>query len=125
MAKIIELPRLSDTMQEGAIARWLVQPGDKVKRGQIIAEVETDKATMEFESFESGTVLELVAGEGETLAVGAPIAVLGKPGEDAKAALAAHTPAAGPADGADAHAPAAASPAPAAEPGGVPAAPSS
>ena len=107
MAIIVELPRLSDTMQEGVIAKWHVGEGDKVKRGQVIAEIETDKATMEFESFDAGTVLKLVAPEGETLELGAPIAVLGKPGEDFAAALSGHkgggggngqsaTPAAGP-----------------------------
>jgi len=82
MATVVELPRLSDTMEEGVIARWRIKVGDKVKRGQVIAEIETDKATMEFESFDSGTVLKLVAGEGETLPIGAPIAVFGAPGED-------------------------------------------
>jgi len=88
MAKVVELPRLSDTMEEGVIAKWHVAVGDTVKRGQVIAEIETDKATMEFESFDAGVVLELLAPEGETLAIGTPIAVLGKAGEDAKAALA-------------------------------------
>jgi pyruvate dehydrogenase E2 component (dihydrolipoamide acetyltransferase) len=87
MATIVELPRLSDTMEEGVIAKWHVSEGDKVKRGQVIAEIETDKATMEFESFDAGTVLKLVAPEGETLPLGAPIAVLGKPGEDAESLL--------------------------------------
>jgi pyruvate dehydrogenase E2 component (dihydrolipoamide acetyltransferase) len=81
MATVVQLPRLSDTMEEGVIAKWRIQVGDKVKRGQVIAEIETDKATMEFESFDAGTVLRLVAPEGETLPVGAPIAVLGQPGE--------------------------------------------
>ena len=90
MAKIVELPRLSDTMEEGVIAKWHVAVGDKVKRGQLIAEVETDKATMEFESFDAGVVLKLVAPEGEAMAIGTPIAVLGKEGEDADAALAQH-----------------------------------
>jgi pyruvate dehydrogenase E2 component (dihydrolipoamide acetyltransferase) len=89
MAKVVELPRLSDTMEEGAIAKWHVAVGDTVKRGQLIADIETDKATMEFESFDAGVVLELLAPEGETLAIGTPIAVLGKAGEDPKAALAA------------------------------------
>ena len=93
MPVVVELPRLSDTMEEGVVAKWLVKEGDKVKRGQVIAEIETDKATMEFESFDAGTVLKIVAGEGETLALGAPIAVLGKAGEDPSAALAAATPA--------------------------------
>lgn len=87
MAKVVELPRLSDTMEEGVIAKWHVAVGDTVKRGQVIAEIETDKATMEFESFDAGVVLELLAPEGETLAIGTPIAVLGKAGEDPKAAL--------------------------------------
>jgi pyruvate dehydrogenase E2 component (dihydrolipoamide acetyltransferase) len=87
MAKVVELPRLSDTMQEGAIAKWRVKLGDKVKRGQVIAEIETDKATMEFEAFDSGIVLKLVAAEGDTLPLGAPIAVLGQEGEDPEAAL--------------------------------------
>jgi pyruvate dehydrogenase E2 component (dihydrolipoamide acetyltransferase) len=87
MATVVELPRLSDTMEEGVVAKWRVAVGDKVKRGQIIAEIETDKATMEFESFDSGYVLALVAEEGEALPLGAPIAVLGDQGEDPKSAL--------------------------------------
>ncbi|MEX1363806.1 MAG: dihydrolipoamide acetyltransferase family protein, partial [Nannocystaceae bacterium] len=90
MAKIVELPRLSDTMEEGVIATWHIAEGDKVKRGQLIAEIETDKATMEFESFDSGVVLKIVVPEGEVMPIGSPIAVLGKPGEDVEAALAAH-----------------------------------
>lgn len=90
MAVIVELPRLTDTMEEGTIAQWHVAVGDKVKRGQLIAEIETDKATMDFESFDAGIVLKLVANEGDTAALGAPIAVLGKEGEDADAVLAAH-----------------------------------
>ncbi|MEM9461518.1 MAG: dihydrolipoamide acetyltransferase family protein [Myxococcota bacterium] len=90
MAKIVELPRLSDTMEEGVIAKWHIAEGDKVKRGQLIAEIETDKATMEFESFDPGIVLAIVAPEGEVFPIGTPIAVLGKPGEDVQAALAAH-----------------------------------
>ncbi|MCH9680162.1 MAG: 2-oxo acid dehydrogenase subunit E2 [Deltaproteobacteria bacterium] len=104
MAKIVELPRLSDTMEEGVIATWHVALGDKVKRGQLIAEIETDKATMEFESFDAGIVLRLVAAEGDALPIGAAIAVLGKPGEDIDAALAAHGGAGG--GGADATPPA-------------------
>ncbi|MBL9048332.1 MAG: biotin/lipoyl-binding protein, partial [Tabrizicola sp.] len=86
MATVVELPRLSDTMEEGVIAKWRVQVGDKVKRGQVIADIETDKATMEFESFDSGVVLKLIAAEGDTLPLGAPIAVLGAPGENPDAA---------------------------------------
>ncbi len=86
MATVVELPRLSDTMEEGVIAKWRIKVGDKVKRGQVIAEIETDKATMEFESFDAGTVLKLIANEGDTLPLGAPIAVFGQPGEDPDAA---------------------------------------
>ncbi|MBZ5715241.1 2-oxo acid dehydrogenase subunit E2 [Nannocystis pusilla] len=83
---MVTLPRLSDTMEEGVIAKWRIKVGDKVKRGQVIADIETDKATMEFESFDAGTVLKLVAPEGEAMPVGAPIAVFGQPGEDPDAA---------------------------------------
>ncbi len=88
MAIVVELPRLSDTMEEGVVAKWRVAIGDKVKRGQVIAEIETDKATMEFESFDAGYVLAFVADEGEPLPIGSPIAVLGKQGEDPAPALA-------------------------------------
>jgi pyruvate dehydrogenase E2 component (dihydrolipoamide acetyltransferase) len=83
-------------MEEGVVAEWRVAVGDKVKRGQVIADIETDKATMEFESFDKGTVLALVAEPGTTLPIGAPIAVLGKPGEDPAPALAAFEAEAGP-----------------------------
>ncbi|HEY8376610.1 MAG TPA: dihydrolipoamide acetyltransferase family protein [Nannocystis sp.] len=85
---MVTLPRLSDTMEEGVIAKWRIKVGDKVKRGQVIAEIETDKATMEYESFDAGTVLKLVAPEGEAMPVGAPIAVFGQPGEDPDAVAA-------------------------------------
>ncbi len=88
MAIVVELPRLSDTMEEGVVAKWRVAVGDKVKRGQVLAEIETDKATMEFESFDSGVVLALVAAEGQTLKLGEPIAVLGEQGEDPSSVLA-------------------------------------
>lgn len=108
MAIVVELPRLSDTMEEGVVANWRIALGDKVKRGQVIAEIETDKATMEFESFDSGYVLLLVAEEGETLPLGAPIAVLGKKGEDPQEALAAFGGGSGGGDAAPAPAPEAA-----------------
>src|SRR5689334_3023230 len=98
MATTVTLPRLSDTMEEGVIAKWRIKVGDKVKRGQVIADIETDKATMEFESFDAGTVLKLVAGEGEALPVGAPIAVFGQPGENPDAAAPASKPADKPAE---------------------------
>ena len=69
MAQVINMPRLSDTMEEGIVAKWLVNIGDEVKEGDIIAEIETDKATMEFESFYEGTLLHIGINEGETAAV--------------------------------------------------------
>ena len=59
MAEVIKMPRLSDTMEEGVVAKWIKQKGDKVEEGDILAEIETDKATMEFESFYSGTLLHI------------------------------------------------------------------
>ena len=76
----ITMPRLSDSMEEGTILKWLVSEGDEVKRGQPIAEIETDKANMTYESDTEGTVSELVAGEGDTLAVGEVIARIGENG---------------------------------------------
>ncbi|HMO27649.1 MAG TPA: E3 binding domain-containing protein, partial [Tepidisphaeraceae bacterium] len=72
----ITMPQLSDTMTEGTLVKWLKKEGDKVKAGEIIAEVETDKATMEMESFEGGTIAVIVAKEGDKVGVGNPIAVL-------------------------------------------------
>jgi pyruvate dehydrogenase E2 component (dihydrolipoamide acetyltransferase) len=74
----ITMPRLSDSMEEGTILKWLVSEGDEVKRGQPIAEIETDKANMTYEADTDGTVSELVAGEGDTLAVGEVIARIGE-----------------------------------------------
>lgn len=74
-------------MSEGVVASWLVKVGDKIKSGDIIAEVETDKATMEFENFDEGTVLALVAEPGKAIAIGAPMMVIGNPGEDYSALL--------------------------------------
>lgn len=72
----IVMPKLSDTMDEGTVLRWLVQPGDKVRPGDVIAEVETDKATMDLEVYDTGTVDRVLIQEGETATVGTPIAVL-------------------------------------------------
>jgi pyruvate dehydrogenase E2 component (dihydrolipoamide acetyltransferase) len=103
----ITMPKLSDTMAEGTILKWRVGQGDRVRRGEIIAEVETDKAAMEMEAFEEGTVAELRVEEGEAVPVGTVIAVLAAAGEPvAVAAPAAPVKAAAP--------PAAAPPAPAA-----------
>ncbi|MEX0844262.1 MAG: dihydrolipoamide acetyltransferase family protein, partial [Balneolaceae bacterium] len=82
MAIKIEMPKLSDTMEEGVIAAWNVKEGDKVEAGDIIAEVETDKATMEVEAFDEGTVLKILVGEGDAVPLGGLMAVLGEEGED-------------------------------------------
>ena len=82
MAIKIEMPKLSDTMEEGVIASWNVSEGDKVEAGDIIAEVETDKATMEVEAFDEGTVLKILVSEGDAVPLGGLMAVLGEEGED-------------------------------------------
>ncbi len=82
MATKITMPRLSDTMTEGTVATWLKKVGDKVSEGDILAEIETDKATMEFESFNAGTLLYIGIKEGETAAVDSLLAIIGKEGED-------------------------------------------
>ena len=82
MATVINMPRLSDTMTEGTVATWLKKVGDKISEGDILAEIETDKATMEFESFNSGTLLHIGIQEGETAAVDSLLAIIGKEGED-------------------------------------------
>lgn len=81
------MPKMSDTMTEGVIAKWHKKVGDKVSSGDVIAEVETDKATMDLESFQDGTLLYIGAKEGEAVPVDAVIAVMGNEGEDYKAAL--------------------------------------
>ena len=87
MAEIITMPRLSDTMTEGTVATWLKKVGDKVAEGDILAEIETDKATMEFESFHSGTLLYIGVLEGETASVDSILAIVGAEGEDVKALI--------------------------------------
>ncbi len=82
MAEVINMPRLSDTMEEGTIATWLKKVGDTVKEGDILAEIETDKATMEFESFYEGTLLHIGIKEGETAPVDALLAIIGEKDED-------------------------------------------
>jgi len=82
MAEIITMPRLSDTMEEGTVATWLKKVGDKVEEGDILAEIETDKATMEFESFYEGTLLHIGIAEGETAEVDKLLAIIGDEGED-------------------------------------------
>ena len=82
MAELIKMPRLSDTMEEGTVASWLKKVGDKVEEGDILAEIETDKATMEFESFYEGTLLYIGVQVGETTNVDDPLAIIGQPDED-------------------------------------------
>ncbi len=96
MAQIIEMPKLSDTMTVGTLVKWLKQEGDAVKAGDMLAEVETDKATMELESFFDGALLKIFSPAGSQVAIGAPLCAIGKPGEkvDAPAVKAAPTAAA-------------------------------
>lgn len=88
MAEVVKMPKMSDTMTEGVLAKWHKKVGDKVKSGDVLAEIETDKATMDFESYQDGTLLYLGVEEGNAVPVDAVIAVLGNEGEDYKAALA-------------------------------------
>ncbi|MEP0675818.1 MAG: biotin/lipoyl-containing protein, partial [Nonlabens ulvanivorans] len=82
MAEIVNMPRLSDTMEEGVVAAWLKNVGDKVEEGDILAEIETDKATMEFESFQEGVLLHIGVQEGETAPVDQLLCIIGEEGED-------------------------------------------
>ncbi len=87
MAEIVRMPKMSDTMTEGVVAKWHKNVGDTVKSGELVAEIETDKATMEFESYQEGTLLYRGVEEGKAIPVDGILAVLGKPGEDYKALL--------------------------------------
>ncbi|MGL4582691.1 MAG: 2-oxo acid dehydrogenase subunit E2 [Flavobacterium sp.] len=87
MAEVITMPRLSDTMTEGVVAAWLKKVGDKISEGDILAEIETDKATMEFESFNSGTLLYIGLQEGESAPVDSLLAIIGTEGEDISALI--------------------------------------
>ncbi|AMO21255.1 pyruvate dehydrogenase complex dihydrolipoamide acetyltransferase [Flavobacterium columnare] len=82
MAIVVTMPRLSDTMTEGTVATWLKKVGDKIKEGDILAEIETDKATMEFESFNSGVLLHIGIEAGQTAPVDSLLAIIGQEGED-------------------------------------------
>jgi pyruvate dehydrogenase E2 component (dihydrolipoamide acetyltransferase) len=88
MATIINMPRLSDTMTEGTVATWLKKVGDKVSEGDMLAEIETDKATMEFESFNEGTLLYIGIQAGETAPIDSLLAIIGDEGEDISALIA-------------------------------------
>ena len=111
MAEVVRMPKMSDTMTEGVIAKWHKKVGDKVNSGDLVAEIETDKATMDFESFQEGTILYIGPGEGQAVPVDAVIAVLGNPGEDYQSLL-----------GGTTAAPAAETPSPAVETPSAPAA---
>ena len=87
MAEIVKMPRLSDTMTEGVVAAWHKKVGDVVEEGDLLAEIETDKATMEFESFQEGTILYIGVEEGQAIPVDSVIAILGAEGEDYQALL--------------------------------------
>src|SRR3990170_1436513 len=87
MAEIVRMPKMSDTMSEGVVAKWHKKVGDTIKSGELMAEIETDKATMDYESFNTGTVLYLGAQEGEAVQVNDVLAIVGNKGEDFKALL--------------------------------------
>jgi pyruvate dehydrogenase E2 component (dihydrolipoamide acetyltransferase) len=87
MAEVVKMPKMSDTMTEGVLAKWHKKVGDKIKSGDVLAEIETDKATMDFESYQDGTLLYIGVEEGKAVPVDAVIGVIGKEGEDYKAAL--------------------------------------
>ncbi len=87
MAEVVSMPRLSDTMEEGTVAKWHKQVGDKVSEGDLLAEIETDKATMDFEAFQEGVLLYIGVDEGTTAPVDSILAILGEKGEDYKSYL--------------------------------------
>src|SRR6478735_9324656 len=87
MAEVVRMPKLSDTMTEGVISKWHKKVGDKVKSGDLLADIETDKATMEFESFQDGVLLHIGVQEKGAVPVDSVIAILGKEGEDISSLL--------------------------------------
>ena len=89
MAEIVKMPKLSDTMTEGVVSKWHKKVGDPVKTGDLLADIDTDKATMEFESFQDGVLLHIGVQEGKAAPVDSILAILGKAGEDISALLAA------------------------------------
>ena len=114
MSEELTMPRLSDTMEQGTIGRWLKREGESFHEGDVIAEIETDKATMDFQAYEDGTMLRILVGDGESAALGAPIAIIGAEGEEVPA----DAPAAASANGDGGRDNGATEPAPAAEPEG-------
>ncbi|MFZ9504504.1 MAG: pyruvate dehydrogenase complex dihydrolipoamide acetyltransferase [Cyclobacteriaceae bacterium] len=89
-AEIVAMPKMSDTMKEGVIAAWHKKVGDTVKRGELLAEIETDKATMEYESYQAGTLLYVGAQAGQAVAINGVLAIIGEPGADWQTLLNAH-----------------------------------
>ena len=87
MAEIVRMPKMSDTMTEGVVSKWHKKVGDKVKTGDLVADIETDKATMEFESYQEGVLLYIGVLEGKAAPVDDILAILGKEGEDYKSLL--------------------------------------
>ena len=87
MAEVVSMPRLSDTMTEGVVAKWHKKVGDPVSEGDLLAEIETDKATMEFESFQEGVLLHIGIEEGGKAPVDSILAILGEEGEDVEALI--------------------------------------
>jgi pyruvate dehydrogenase E2 component (dihydrolipoamide acetyltransferase) len=120
MAEIVRMPKLSDTMTEGTVASWNKKVGDKVKSGEVLAEIETDKATMEFESFQDGVLLYIGVDKGKTAKVDSILAILGKEGEDVAALIASESIAAPAVQAAPAPIAAAAVPVAAAAPAAAP-----
>src|SRR5436190_14773905 len=82
MAEIVRMPKMSDTMTEGVVSKWHKKVGDKIKTGDLVADIETDKATMEFESYQEGVLLYIGVEEGKAAPVDGVLAILGKEGED-------------------------------------------
>src|SRR5213593_1481697 len=87
MASKVIMPKLSPTMEEGQIARWLKKEGDKVSMGEPLAEIDTDKATMEMQALSNGVLRKILISEGESAPLGQPIAIIGEPDEDISALL--------------------------------------
>jgi pyruvate dehydrogenase E2 component (dihydrolipoamide acetyltransferase) len=116
MAEIVKMPKLSDTMTEGVVAAWHKKVGDKVKSGELLAEIETDKATMEFESFVDGVLLHIGIQKGQSAPVDSLLAIFGKEGEDISALLSGAAAPAAPVAAASTPAPVATTPAPAPAP---------